>query len=316
MDKRKLKIIPRIFVSSLFVVYLTLKVDWTVLIVTFKRIDLALYLSSTLLAVASSIFVASKYYFLIKGTALRHSLHSLVKINFISRFYALFLPSVVGKEAVRWFKVTRNQRDRIFFLAATIFERLTFLFVLILFALIPLFFYPSHPEIAALRGKITPLVALCFSFISLFISYYMFSAVRSFFRTISYRILGQQWKHLDIASILRNFSLRNPRLSLYILLFGLSLVWQFLFLSRIFVLFKAASLPFGFVDAAWMGSLVLLLQILPVSFAGVGVREGAYAYFFTLYGLPPEEGVLVGILFFSQMLLIAGLGAFLEFKEN
>jgi len=316
MDKRKLKIILRVLVSGLLVGYLFLKVDWTVFVVTFKRIDLAMYLFSTLLAVASSIFVASKYYVLIKGTALNHSLRSLVKINFISRFYALFLPSAVGREAVRWFKVTRNQKDRAFFLAAIIFERLTFLFVLILFGFIPLFFYPSDSEIAALRVSIMPLAALCLCFICLFITYYMFPTVRSFFHSIIYRILGPQWKGLDVASFLDNFSLRNQRSSSYALIFALSLVWQFLFLSRVFVLFRAASLPLSFVDVAWMGSLVLLLQVLPVSFAGLGVREGAYAYLFTLYGLPSEEGVLLGILFFSQMLVMAGLGGFFELIEN
>ena len=61
-----------------------------------------------------------------------------------------------------------------------------------------------------------------------------------------------------------------------------------------------------------MGSLVLLLQMLPLSFAGIGIREGAYAYLFSLYGLAPEAGVLIGLLFFSQMLILAGLGGVLQ----
>jgi hypothetical protein len=61
---------------------------------------------------------------------------------------------------------------------------------------------------------------------------------------------------------------------------------------------------------------VLLLQTLPISFAGIGLREGAYAYLLTLYGLPPEKGVLIGILFFSQMLIMAFVGGVFELTDK
>jgi uncharacterized membrane protein YbhN (UPF0104 family) len=64
-----------------------------------------------------------------------------------------------------------------------------------------------------------------------------------------------------------------------------------------------------------MAPLVLLLQIIPVSFAGIGVREGAYAYLFGLFKLPPELGVLTGILFFSQEILFAVIGGMFELHD-
>ncbi|MDY6832174.1 MAG: UPF0104 family protein, partial [Thermodesulfobacteriota bacterium] len=71
----------------------------------------------------------------------------------------------------------------------------------------------------------------------------------------------------------------------------------------------------GFLDVAWISSLVFLLQLLPVSLAGIGVREGAFAYMFIQVGLPPEQGVAVGVLFFSQFLLVAALGGVLELLD-
>ena len=67
-----------------------------------------------------------------------------------------------------------------------------------------------------------------------------------------------------------------------------------------------------FIEVTWMASLVMLLQALPISLAGIGVREGAYAYLVTLFGLPVETGVVIGILFFSQMLIMAITGGILE----
>jgi hypothetical protein len=96
---------------------------------------------------------------------------------------------------------------------------------------------------------------------------------------------------------------------------GLSIGWHIFFLVRTYLLFLSLSLPLGFMDVAWMSSLAFLLQILPVSLAGLGVREGAFAYMFTKIGLPPEQGVAVGLLFFSQFLLLAAIGGVLEFLE-
>jgi uncharacterized membrane protein YbhN (UPF0104 family) len=260
--------------------------------------------------------VAWKYHLLIKGTTIARSISYLLRLNLISRFYALFLPSAVGVEAVRWYKVTRNQEGRVLFLSATVFERLTFLFVLLLVGLIPLLFSSSHSALATLRTYVLPpgLASVCI--VCIFMAYFIFPVIRSLCHMIIERTLPSLLRNQHIASFVQNFSLDHAKPPLCAYVLGLSLVWQTVFLIRLFLLFKAISLPLGFVDVAWMGSLVLLLQAIPVSFAGVGIREGAYAYFLSLFGFPPEKGVVIGILFFSQMLILAGIGGVLEVRES
>lgn len=316
MVKSRLKFIIRLGISGLFGGYLAFKVDWTLILHAFRQTDLLLYAASTIVSVVSSFFLASKYYFLIRGTSIGRSVPSLVKINLIILFYALFLPSAVGKDAVRWYKITHNQGGRVFFLASTLFERLTFLVTLHLFGIVPLFFYSAHSEIATLRAQILPAVLVSLCLLCLATTYFIFPAVQSLFHSIFDRTVGARWKGQHIDSFRQNFSLHRPTWFLYSHIFGLSLVWQLFFLARLFILFKAAGLPLGFLDVTWMGSLVLLLQVIPISFAGLGVREGAYAYLFTLFGLSPEKGVLIGIFLFTQMLILAAIGGLLELAEN
>lgn len=303
-------------VSCLCAGYLSLKVDFSTIVDAIHRVDLFFYLSSTLIAVFCNFFIAGKYYILIKESSLHHSLLSLVKINFITRFYALFLPPAVGREVIRWVKVTRNRQGRAFFLTSIIFERLSFLLVLILCGALPLFFYTSIPEIAALKWRLMPWIILGTSGIVALLLIFLSTPFRSIIKSAAERILAPVFKKFDIVSFLGDFFLENMRTSFYIYIFGLSLIWQILFFSRLFTLVKAASLPLNFIDIAWMGSLVLLLQTLPISFAGIGIREGAYAYLFTLYNLSPEKGVLMGILFFSQMLIMALAGGVLELTDR
>jgi len=316
MVKPKLKIALKIGVSCLFVGYLSFKVDLPAIAAAVKDVDLFFYLLSTLIAVLSNLFIAGKYYILIKDSPINHSLLSLVRINFISRFYALFLPSAVGREFVRWMKVTRNQKGRASFVASIIFERLTFLLVLILCGSIPLLKYQSMPEIAALRLRLQPWVLLALVIIAVLLSFYVSASIRSLAKSI----VGFMFKRLsgkfNIGSIIENISPNNMKSAYYAGIIGLSLVWQIFYISRLLMLTKAAALPLNIVDILWMGSLVLMLQTLPISFAGIGLREGAYAYLFTLYGLPPEKGVLIGILFFSQMLIMAAVGGVFELTDQ
>ena len=101
-------------------------------------------------------------------------------------------------------------------------------------------------------------------------------------------------------------------MSTFIMVLAINILWVVFFTCRVFILGKALGLPIIYLDMVWMSCLVLLLQILPISLAGIGVREGAYAYLFSLFGLAPEKGVLLGILLLSQMALIALIGGVLE----
>lgn len=316
MDKRSLKIIFKIFISCLFIGYLAYKVDISLLLRTMRSVDVLLYALSTLLAVFSSTVVAAKYYCLIKGSSINHSMASLVKINFVTRFYALFLPSAIGREVVRWIKVTRNQNGKALFLALIVYERLTFLFMLLFCGLMPLFFYQSNAEIINLRMRILPAATLGLIIISIFISFFIFQPVRDFAISLIHRTLKRVRAKLDMGAYFENDRPVNVQPHKIIFLLGLSIVWQIVFICRLLVLIKAVPLPLDFIDIAWIGSLVLLLQTMPISFAGIGLRESAYAYLLSFFNLPPEKGVLIGILFFSQMLIIACVGGVLEFFER
>jgi len=312
----KLKIALKFLVSGLFVGFLFFKVDLSAIAAAVKHVDLSYYLLSTLIAGLSNIFIAAKYYILIKDSPINHSLLSLVKINFITRFYALFLPSAMGHEFVRWLKVTRNQEGRASFVASIIFERLTFLLVLILCGSIPLLMYQSIPAITELRLRLQPWVILALLIIAALLTVYVSASIRSRTKSIVDRIVNRLPDKFNMGSFIEGISLRNMKTAYYAGIIGLSLVWQIFYIGRLLMLTKAAALPLNPIDILWMSSLVLMLQTLPISFAGIGLREGAYAYLFTLYDLPPEKGVLIGLLFFSQMLIMAFAGGVLELMDK
>ena len=316
MVKKKIDLIFKLVLSCLIVGYVSLRVNWGTVGQSLLDVDLTFFLVSTLLAFISSFFIAFKYYVLTKGSVLDHSVSAFIRINLISRFYALSLPLGTARDAVRWYKVTQNKNGRTFFFACTVFERATFVLVLLIFGFGPLFFFHFTPEISELRDRIFVLIFAAFFLVCAVLAYFLFPVLQSFIASVLIRFLPAQRMRERVEVFFEGFTLQEiGTRQLFQRLLWLSLLWQAVFLCRIYTLFQATSIPLGIADAAWMGSLVLLLQMLPLSFAGIGIREGAYAYLFTLSGLAPEGGVLIGLLFFSQMLILAGIGGALEVRN-
>ena len=302
------KFLFQLCISSLILFYLIFKIDRQILVGSFRDIEISFFILSTCVALSAPIVKAYKYFLLIRGTALSVSVIRLVKIDFIARFYGLILPSALGPAAIRWYKLTKNKNGKSFFLASTMVERLIFIFISLLCGTIPLFFYSDNPAIISLRQNLFGLMVVAYTVLITALIYFFSSTVQNFFNRTA-RSLIRIKNDSKADQFLNNFSLKDSSLTIIGALSFLSLLWQFIFLSRIYFLFHSISISFSFIEAMWMGSIVLLLQILPVSFAGIGVREGAYAYLFTLLGLPAEKGFLVGVLFLAQMLIVSAIGA-------
>ncbi len=309
------KHVNRILFSILLLVYVGLKVDRQTMVEAFGGISIGWYLLSTAITLSSSVFMAIKYHLLIRDTTLSLSLSRLLVIQYISRFYALILPTALGTEAVRWYKITRDKQGKSFFLAVTAYERMLFLLTLVCCGMIPLLLSRNHPEINDLRNRLWPMASICVAALLAGILYLLNEKTHTtVFSFLKNHLRLNKYVRLNL--LLNNIALKDRSPALLAQLVFYTLCWQLFFITRIYFLFRSMALPLDIVEAAWMGSLVMLLQVLPVSFAGLGIREGAYAYLFTLCGLPAEKGVVLGLLFFSQMLILSGIGAILNVFEK
>jgi len=316
VNKKKFLLTFKLFISSLFVGYLAFKLDWTEISDAFKEAHFIYYIGSTLLLLILVILNSLKFYLFIKDTPIHKSISFLTKVNFISRFYALFLPSAISRGAVRWYKVTESQKERTFFLAVIFFERFVHIFLLLIFGFIPLFIYSSNSKIIHLRSSIWPIVLTFYIVTIIGMGYFLLPEVKSYLKNALLRILPAHERWEKILIFYEKLNIPNLSVSLFISILLISFLWILVFAGRIFLLSKALGLPLEYIDIAWMSSLVLLLQLIPVSFAGIGVREGAYAYLITVFGLSPVKGVSIGVLFFSQMLIVAAIGGIFEIFEK
>lgn len=238
-----------------------------------------------------------------KRSGVHQKVMTLFRINLICRFYSFFLTSAVGQGIIRWCSATRNHDNRGKFITVMVLERTTFLFVLC-FSVLALQFTLTSPGAGAIAQLIYPSAIMG-----------MLATLIIFTCLFSSRLQGA-CNHL-LARIKATFpffqrNLFHFRANLLYIYFGhtivllkcnpIAIIWCLLYLLRVYWLSLATDAPLDFYQIGWMASLVLFLQMVPITLNGIGLRESVYAMLFSLEALPSEKGVLIGLLFFPRCL--------------
>lgn len=89
------------------------------------------------------------------------------------------------------------------------------------------------------------------------------------------------------------------------------LVW--VLITYLIVISFNFHVPFLFI--AWTFLIMSVATFLPVSYAGLGVREGTFVYFFSLMGISKELALSVSLVLFSFQILAALVGGGFELRE-
>ena len=72
----------------------------------------------------------------------------------------------------------------------------------------------------------------------------------------------------------------------------------------------------GFVDLLWIVAVVSLVQMLPVTIAGLGLREGAYLYLLQFQGVDGSRALAVSLAVFAIQLTFAFAGGLLQLRSS
>jgi uncharacterized membrane protein YbhN (UPF0104 family) len=98
--------------------------------------------------------------------------------------------------------------------------------------------------------------------------------------------------------------------------FAYHLLFQALNFFRLYLVFVSLKIDLPFITILWISASVLLILSLPITIAGIGLRETGFAWFMALYAIEPEKGVILGGMLSLQLFMNRGLGALLDMLET
>ena len=242
-------------------------------------------------------------------TGIRERFWPLWKINLVSTFQGLVLPSTQGVDAFRMYHIAKRHPEGVGGAAGSVLiERMIGVLVWCGIALVGLPLVLRHVEtkwsiaIAVIGFSVAAVIG------SLLVVSPRFHRLYAG-RRPKMKVLAKVIGFLDKThETLVTFPYRKVLLSSI----GLIIVYQFCSITCVWLLFNAygVSLPLYMHMAFY--PVIAIIAMMPVTIGGFGVREGAFAYFYSLVGVPAETSVCVSVANYVVLCLLpAALGALL-----
>jgi uncharacterized protein (TIRG00374 family) len=100
---------------------------------------------------------------------------------------------------------------------------------------------------------------------------------------------------------------REPRKAVPVIF--TAIVYQLFVITVFALVFRALDLDVPLIAVVALIPAVLMIQVLPISISGLGVREGAIAFFLASFGVSAQQALAAGLLWFGALVVVSMLGA-------
>ncbi len=298
----------KIFVSAALLAALIGRADLQEVVRSMASTSPVSALMAFLVALVSWAVNTLKWQRLLEAMEYRLRYSSLFGLNLIGLFYSLLLPGQISGEVVKGIKLGRSGVPAGVVAATIGADRIGGVAAICLWVIVGLLLSPASAALAVPLLLIAVLLLLvsCAPFLLLKAGA-IGARYESIIRKLGYpgRIL------LSLMSTLKTFSTLKDRKVILITLL-LSLLSQLLVALSNFIVAGGMGVDISFVTMLWIVSAVSLVHMAPISFAGLGVREGAYVFLLHEHGVPVPVALTLSLTVFAIILLQGLLGGALE----
>jgi hypothetical protein len=219
-----------------------------------------------------------------------------------SQFVGNFLPSTVGGDVLRVTRLGAETGDNAAPFASVVLERMSGWIVLPALTFVGLVINPTLRR----QGSATALAAGVGAATLLALGGVLFAAGHP---RVGGRFSGNAgWRRFTGAIHLGvDRFRRKPELALEVVVAGV--IYQVSVLVAVFLAGKALDIHVGFTAILAFFPAVAIVQTLPVTIGGLGVREGALYVFLHPLGVTDKQAISLGVLYYACVLIVSLIGA-------
>jgi uncharacterized protein (TIRG00374 family) len=273
--------------------------DTSILLERLRTARLELVAAGVVLYAAGQALSAYKWYLLLRPVRLAVAYLRVLAFYYIGMFFNLFLPTLIGGDAVKALLLTRETGAPARATMSVFMERNLGLLALLSIALVSAWQAPATTVAGLSLLTLTALLFAAFVAANLVLS-----------TRITYQLLDRA---IGVTPLAR---LRPRAASIYEALTPyrraplevaaailLSFVFQSVIIAVVFLNAHALSQEFPFFAVAVFVPLISLAGMLPISVNGLGLREALYVFFFGGLGASTEVAVSMALLYLAVTFL-------------
>jgi uncharacterized membrane protein YbhN (UPF0104 family) len=294
----------KLLVSLGLLVFFLSRIDFSQFVRVVTSADL-FYLGLILVAYAAGQVVSCvRWIVLAYPLGFHFSFTEYLSFYFIGMFFNLFAPSTIGGDASRVFYLTRGSkagkeswgRQATHALVAVLTDRIVGMAVMVWVAAFALVLFPQYPVPDVVRYATFGLSLAFFG------SWFFLPLLNRMLRWLGYS--AGEYLRLSLETYWgRQQIILNAVL--------LSVIVHLNQGAMQFYLAKAVGLEIPWSYGFILYPLVGIFSALPISFNGIGLREGGYLFLLTQIGVSSEKAIAVGLLWFLVIVLDSLIGGVL-----
>ena len=302
MNRKRLVAVGRIGLSAVALVIIVRRVHPSELDLEWKGHNVAWLVAAILVTFAGVVLSAVRWQRVLAALGIHDRVGTLVKHHLAGLFVSSFLPSTVGGDVLRVSRLSASNGEAPNTFASVVLERLTGWIVLPIITLVALIvnrglFRVDENTHYALIIAIVTLVAL---------GLLLWGVGHP---KIGGRLTSNAgWRRFSGAVHYGIDTLRrHPSDAISVLASGFA--YQLAVVLAAFLAALALGLHPGITALLAFVPAIAIVQVLPITVGGLGVREGAFALFLVPLGVPEQKALALGLLVYAINLAVSLLGA-------
>ena len=240
----------------------------------------------------SYMVTVSNWWIILRGLGVQVGAGVVIRAHLAGFFYGTVIPSSVSSDFGRGYRLQREGVGvRVVALSILIDRLAGFLVFAVVMVLATPFYLSGLPfEVAVVLGRAPVWGSLVgVGLVAVFVIYRLFPR---FFVPYVAAVQG--------------------KVELFTVAVILSLIVHVLFALMTWLLVRPFWTEATLMYCLYVTEVYQIADLLPISFAGLGVREGAYALMFAAYGVTRAESIAVGLVTFGILLVFTVIGGLLE----
>ena len=275
-------------------------------------IELKYFIAAFSLNLLTNFVIACQWHICARHVGMGTRISGLYKIVLITRFYEIFLPGL-GPVLVKWYKMFNAFGLKAHCLLSIFFLR--FVNAIIALTLGIVFLLIDNPFNSQTLFVYVFLFYFVLIFLFIIFRYkYFFNLMISIFDCLNkYVPAGLKKQGVKFFKSIDTFFSTSKTILLKISL--LSILIIFISVISHYLLSLSLNLELNFWVVAWLTVVVYMVRLLPLTIAGLGVREGIFIFCLNYYDVSPYKAMAFSLVVFAVIFLTALVGWVIEICE-
>ena len=236
---------------------------------------------------------------------------AILRLHMASTFYAMLLPGIVMGGAATWVKYVQAGASKSAALAAVLVNRAVGLTMAASITLAAFGIEQSASAPATGAALVLAILILVMSVIGLFVRPDLITTPFDWLATIKVGFLQKLIGKIQNA--LRGLKVMGAARQGQIAgIYCYAFAFEALAIAGMWAFAEALGIDLPLITICWLRGAVMFVQILPLAFLGLGVREVTLIGLTAAYGVAPALAVAWSLLIFAGSLLMALIGGLVE----